>query len=539
MAPFGFPSSQSLSQRNPRNMQYDQQEEEQRLLSQGGHYDNDQEQPRRDSHVSRRKGFWDVEEDFDSEEECYDDEDHEARIQRLKNNRWYIWRYVAVAAAVGFSFIIFKLVLMMYAHSKEMHNMHAPAQRLYNNGTHQFAPTVVYISLDGFRNDYLERGVTPNLAKFASEGVSAEYMNPSFPSITFPNHWTLATGLYPESHGIVGNEFYDPAMGKMFIHKKPEISSRSEWWSGEPIWATSSRQGRKSAVIMWPGSPVPSTMPDYLVDYDREVTAQQKMDIALEWFDLPFEERPQMISIYVPQVDQKGHGGGPEGKQLNSVLSKMDDAVGHLLQGLEARNLHEHVHVVIVSDHGMAQTDKSRLILYEDILSKESLSFLRVREAWPLLSLRPKDDAPEGSVQQIYEELYNYTQQKQQVEDGAHFQVYLRENVPERFHYSENDRIAPIVTIPDVGYAIISHSDYDIHSGKDYRPRGIHGYDNMAPEMRAIFMAKGPRVEQLYPQPGTVVAPFFNVEVYGFLTQLLHLNEAPNNGTLHGMFVQK
>ncbi|KAI7856861.1 alkaline-phosphatase-like protein [Circinella umbellata] len=365
-------------------------------------------------------------------------------------------------------------------------------------------------------------------------------MNPSFPSITFPNHWTLATGLYPEAHGIVGNEFYDPEKRKMFIHKKPEISMQPEWWSGEPIWTTSSKQGRKSGVIMWPGSAVPSTLPDYLIDYEREVTAEQKIDIALQWFDKPLEERPEMISIYIPQVDQKGHGGGPQGKQLNSVLTKMDDAVGHLLQGLEERNLDKHVNVVIVSDHGMAQTDKSRLIFYEDILSNKSLSFLREREAWPLLNLRPIDNAPEGIVQQIYEELYNYTQQFELHPDGnAHFQVYLRENVPERFHYSKNERIAPIVAIPDVGYSIISHKDYKIDSGLDYRPRGIHGYDNLAPEMRAIFMARGPKIEMMYPQAGTVVSPFFNVEVYGFLARLLNLNEAPNNGTLHGIFQQR
>ncbi|KAI8139003.1 alkaline-phosphatase-like protein [Fennellomyces sp. T-0311] len=358
-------------------------------------------------------------------------------------------------------------------------------------------------------------------------------MNPSFPSITFPNHWTLATGLYPEAHGIIGNEFYDPTYKKMFVHKKPEISTNPEWWSGEPIWRTSSKQGRKSAVIMWPGSATPTTLPDYLVDYERAISAQDKMDTALGWFDLPMEERPQMMSIYIPQVDQKGHGGGPEGKQLNGVLTMMDDAIGYLMQGLKDRNLDTHVNVVIVSDHGMAQTDKSRLIFYDDILSKESMTFLREREAWPLLNLRPTDNAPEGTVQRIYEELYNYTQ----ITD-AHYQVYLRENVPERFHYSATDRIAPIVTIPDVGYSIISHRDYDIHSGKDYRPRGIHGYDNLALEMRAIFMARGPRVQQYYPR-GAVVAPFFNVEVYGFLTRLLNLNEAPNNGSLHGVFSVK
>ncbi|KAI9317906.1 alkaline-phosphatase-like protein [Dichotomocladium elegans] len=354
-------------------------------------------------------------------------------------------------------------------------------------------------------------------------------MNPSFPSITFPNHWTLATGLYPEAHGIVGNEFYDPSFKTTFIHKKPEISSQNRWWSGEPIWATSNRQGRKSGVIMWPGSPVASTAPTYLVDYDRQVSAQQKMDIALNWLDLPLEERPQVISIYIPQVDQKGHGGGPEGGQLNGVLAQMDAAVGYLLQGLEARNIHEHCNIVIVSDHGMAQTHKSRLIFYDDILSKQSMSYLQEREAWPLLSLRPREDAPPHAVQQIYSELASSAR----LTPEPHFQVYLRDDVPERFHYRATERIAPIVVIPDVGYSIITRSDFNVSSDKDYRPRGIHGYDNMAVEMRAIFMARGPRISHWYDK-GTVLAPFVNVEVYSFLTRIMNLDPAPNNGTHAG-----
>lgn len=180
----------------------------------------------------------------------------------------------------------------------------------------------------------------------------------------------------------------------------------------------------------------------------------------------------------------------------------------------------------------MAQTHKSRLIYYEDILSKESLSYLRQREAWPLLSLRPKDDAPPHAIDQIYSELLHYTQSV----DEPHFQVYLRKDIPERFNYRATERIAPIVGIPDVGYSFVSHKDYDKNSAKPYRPMGIHGYDNLAPEMRAIFMARGPRVEKKYPR-GSVVAPFFNVEVYAFVAGLLNLEPAPNNGTLNGHFM--
>ncbi|KAI9301998.1 alkaline-phosphatase-like protein [Cunninghamella echinulata] len=356
-------------------------------------------------------------------------------------------------------------------------------------------------------------------------------MLPSFPSITFPNHWTLVTGLYPEAHGIIGNEFYDPNLHEKFIHKKPEISQHPKWWKGEPIWKTASSQGKLSGVVMWPGSGVPTMKADYFIDYKREFTAQSKMVTVLEWLDSPLEKRPQMISVYIPQVDQKGHGGGPDGAQLNSVLKNMDDAIGYLLDGLTERNLDSHVHVVIVSDHGMAQTHKSRVIYYDDIISPQSRSYLMDREAWPLLNLRPKENAPPYAVEQIYNEFMNYTKQH----NDTHFRVYLREDVPDQYHYSNNQRIAPIVVIPDVGYSFALHSEFNNTADGDYRPRGIHGYDNFAYEMRAIFMARGPRVERKWGR-GAILKPFQNTEVYHFVADLLNLEPSPNNCTLCSEF---
>lgn len=208
----------------------------------------------------------------------------------------------------------------------------------------------------------------------------------------------------------------------------------------------------------------------------------------------------------------------------------MDDAVGHLMSGLAQRNLEKHVHLVVVSDHGMAQSDRSRLIFYDEIISAESESFLRKREAWPLLGLRLKDDAPDHAIDQIYNEIYQYTQENK----DCHFQVYKREEMPSRFHYDATERVAPIVMIPDVGYLIIHSTDYNTKTGK-YGPNGVHGYDNMALEMRAIFAARGPGIDKNYVQ-GSVVDPFFNIEMYGFLTTLLGLDPAPNNSTLNGIF---
>ncbi|CEP07126.1 hypothetical protein [Parasitella parasitica] len=414
-----------------------------------------------------------------------------------------------VVFTLGFCALVAKIVV------NELDKESIAKSHLYYNGSTYFDTTVIYISLDGFRNDYLDRKVTPNIDLIAEQGIRAEYLIPSFPSITFPNHWTLVTGLYPESHGIVANEFYDPELKEEFIHKKPSISGDPKWWGGEPIWVTSKNQGKKSAVIMWPGSNVPihQVSPDYYVAYTRETTAIDKMDIVLDWLDMPIDKRPQSISIYIPQVDQKGHGGGPDGKQATE------------------RNIDKHVHLVVVSDHGMAASDKSRLIYYDKIISAESESYLRKREAWPLLGLRPKDDAPEFAIDQIYSEILQYIKEN----ENPHFQVYKRKDMPARFHYNSTERIAPIVLIPDVNYSIIRSTDYDQNSEKPYSPRGIHGYDNMALEMRAIFAARGPSIEEAY-IPGTVLSPFYNVELYRFLTNILDLDPAPNNATLNGVF---
>lgn len=179
----------------------------------------------------------------------------------------------------------------------------------------------------------------------------------------------------------------------------------------------------------------------------------------------------------------------------------------------------------------MAASDKSRLIYYDKIISAESESYIRKREAWPLLGLRPKDDAPEFAIDQIYSEIYQYVKET----ENPHFQVYKRENMPARFHYNSTERIAPIILIPDVGYSIIRSTDYNQNSEKPYGPKGIHGYDNMALEMRAIFAARGPKIEEKYIS-GTVVKPFYNIEMYKFLSNLLDLNAAPSNATLNGVF---
>lgn len=187
-----------------------------------------------------------------------------------------------------------------------------------------------------------------------------------------------------------------------------------------------------------------------------------------------------------------------------------------------------------VSDHGMAATHASRVIYYDDILSPKTLSWFREREAWPLLGLRPKPDAPRYAIQKAYEELYNHTL----LNPDAHFQVYLREDMPLRYHYNTSERIAPVIAVPDSGYVMVSHEEWQPNAQNKgvFDPQGVHGYDNLAPDMRAIFIARGQMIDLLY-RRNTVLAPFYNTEVYSFLCKALDIDPAPHNGTLEGQLL--
>ncbi|KAI8970385.1 alkaline-phosphatase-like protein [Mycotypha africana] len=403
-------------------------------------------------------------------------------------------------------------------------------ERLYNNGSEYFASTVILISLDGFRPDYMERNITPHMNQLASDGIMAKYMHPVFPPSTFPNHWTLVTGLYPESHGIVANLFYDPTFDAFFSHTDSSITSDQKWWKGQSIWTTCKFNNKRSGSIMWPGAEANMFAPDLVIGFNDTMGIKEKIDITLKWLDLPYDDRPQIITVYVPQIDQEGHRNGPNGSKLNDYIKEADDVIGYLGEELKKRNLENHVHTVIVSDHGMAETNDSKLIYYDDILSEDLLKHVGNREALPLLDLRPAPDASSDTIQKIYDQLFNYTQSVFK----PHFEVYLKKDMPDRYHYKNSDRITPIVAIPEVGYTFVTHSEIAKKGGK-FRKGGNHGYDNLADEMRGIFLAKGPKLDNKY-RAGTILAPFFNIEVYRFLTELLNVDAAPNNGTLDADF---
>ncbi|KAI7822466.1 alkaline-phosphatase-like protein [Kickxella alabastrina] len=374
------------------------------------------------------------------------------------------------------------------------HRMGLAERALVSNGTHLFHPTLILVSLDGFRADYLDRGITPELLRLGKRGLRADYMIPSFPSSTFPNHYTIVTGMYPGSHGIVSNEFYDTELNDTFVYKDAKRNIESKWWEGgEPIWVTAEKQGIRAGINMWPGSTavIHRTKPTYVLPYNDNVHPTKKTQQLLEWLDLPLENRPAFLATYMPEVDSVAHRLGPDARDVNNAISLVDTALGDLWTQLEQRNLTHIVNLMVVSDHGMAAAKTQANAIYLDGVI--DLTKVRGIYNWPLGGIQPLDEA---DVPEMYEQL-------RRASVGQPWSVYLRKDIPERFHYTNKARIAPVYIIPELPYYVTTRAMDKFHarkqleleqqdSGKKNRIIGAHGFDNLHPLMRATFVAVGP-----------------------------------------------
>lgn len=446
-----------------------------------------------------------------------------AHSSMSKRRKLALWHIVALSIAALFAALSFGA----YKVTRSSRPAHLS---LLSNGTSTFAPTTILISLDGFRADFLTRGITPTLNQFIADGVSPRYMKPSFPSVTFPNHYTLVTGLYPESHGVVGNTFWDPDLEAEFHYTDPARSMQPKWWAGgEPLWVTAEKQNVKAGIHMWPGSEAGVEYGATYVDkFNGTEVLSRKTERILSLLDLPSIEnelvsqlRPQFIAAYVPNVDSMGHKFGPNSTEVWDTISSVDEMLHYLFLGLEERNLTSLVNVVVVSDHGMATTSTDRLIQLDDLIDLDLVEHI---DGWPLYGLRPKNPI---DLRGLYDRLLVESQ------SSGNFEVYMKENMPARYHFSNNDRIAPVWVIPNTGWAIVHKEDFDVKKanvqGETYNPKGLHGYDHEHPLMRAIFVARGPAFPH---KPNSKLENFQNTEVYNIVCDSLGIEPKPNNGTL-------
>ncbi|WP_249138269.1 alkaline phosphatase family protein [Phenylobacterium montanum] len=366
---------------------------------------------------------------------------------------------------------------------------------------------LILISIDGFRWDYLNRGVSPNLTALAAGGVRAERMLPSFPSITFPNHYTLVTGLYPDHHGVVANTFEDPAAPGGVFH----MSSKDEvWWAGgTPLWDTARSQGIVTATEFWPGSEtaIRGVRPDYWDAYNAAKGGDRRVDQVLAWLDLPPAQRPGFITLYFEAVDSGGHLFGPDSPQVNTAIASVDGYIGRLVAGLKARNMP--TDIIVVADHGMAAVSRDNTV-YLDDLADASAMHVVFTDAVAGIDI---PDTPAGRAAEA-----------RLLGAHPHLTCWKKGEVPKRLHYGTNPRVPDVVCMADVGWLVESRAEAARHH---FPLKGEHGYDNQAPEMGALFIASGPDFKA-----GAVLPPFPNVDVYPLMAKLLGVKPEPNDGDI-------
>jgi predicted AlkP superfamily pyrophosphatase or phosphodiesterase len=372
------------------------------------------------------------------------------------------------------------------------------------------AGSLILISIDGYRSDYLQRGFTPIIAALADDGVRAKGMRPAYPSITFPNHYTLVTGLYPDHHGVIANTMEDPSItpDSRFTLSDFTAVSDARWWNeATPIWVTAKQQGLHTATLFWPGSeaPIQGVRPDFWAHYDAAMTPDQRVDMVLDWLDLPVEKRPAFITLYFDQVDHQGHEHGPDSAEVNMALRQTDQAIGRLEAGLKARGLFDKANLVIVADHGMAATSPQRLIYLDDLTDPKHL---HVVDSGALGELSADTPAAARAVIGVH----------------PHMTCWAKADIPARLHYGTNPRVQPIVCMPQVGWMVTTREDAAKHKET---PQGEHGYDPAAPQMSALFVAHGPAFRRHWVEEG-----FDNVDVYPLLTRVLGIKPEPNDGRL-------
>jgi predicted AlkP superfamily pyrophosphatase or phosphodiesterase len=370
--------------------------------------------------------------------------------------------------------------------------------------------TVVLIALDGFRWDYLDRPVAVNLRALAERGVRAERLIPSFPSKTYPNHYTLVTGLYPQNHGIVANVIHDSALGWFRTGADPAVRD-GRWFGGEPIWVTAEKRGIRTAVYFWPATEaeIGGVRPTWYVGYHKAISREARVNRVLDWLAMPKSERPRFITAYFEDTDNAGHEFGPTAARTDSAIATVDSAIGAIVKGIERLGRTNDVHVVVVSDHGMAETAPARTIYLDDLVSLDSL---RVIDWTPVATIEPAA----GRDAYVYSRLH-----------GAHpnLAVYRKADVPARLHFSAGHRISPIVAIADEGWTISTRARIAALKGRS--SQGAHGYDNALPSMSGILVAAGPGLRSGFVRP-----PLENVHVYPLLAALLGITPAASDGSI-------
>ncbi|MCV9926669.1 ectonucleotide pyrophosphatase/phosphodiesterase [Flavobacterium sp. LS1R49] len=362
---------------------------------------------------------------------------------------------------------------------------------------------VVLVSMDGFRWDYAKQFNLPNLKQIAKEGIHAKSMKPSYPSKTFPNHYSIVTGLYPDHHGIINNVFYDATLNESFS-LSTNAKNDSRFYGGNPIWNVAEQQGIKTASFFWPGSDTDQKRPSYYKNYDNKIPYETRIDTVLKWLQLPEKQRPHLVTLYFDEPDHTGHNFGPLSVENKKMVIKMDSIMGELSHKLDQLAIGKQINLIIVSDHGMASISNDKKVAILDYLKPEWLDYKNVIN--PIMSLQAKSGYQDSIAKAL--------------KKVPHIKFWRSTDVPKRLHYGTNPRVHDFVIEAEKGYSLVNNKTQNIKGG-------THGYDNKEKDMHAIFYAKGPAFKV-----DKEVKSFQNVSVYPLIAHILGLKIDKVDGKL-------
>jgi predicted AlkP superfamily pyrophosphatase or phosphodiesterase len=378
-----------------------------------------------------------------------------------------------------------------------------------NSKASQEKPYLILISLDGFRWDYVERFQPPNIVNFIKNGVQAESLIPSFPSKTFPNHYSIATGMYPENHGIIGNSFYSYDKNKLYRLANRETVEDGTFYKGTPIWVAAEKENMVSASFFFVGTEadVQVMHPSYYYTFDNSIKNEVRVKQALDWLVMPAKKRPHLITMYFSDMDDTGHDYGPSAdEKLKETLFALDKHLGNLFAGVAKTGLP--ANIIIVSDHGMADIPVSKYLSIETIENDELYTTLN---NGAIVNIHPKENVSIDSV-------YAYLKSKEQ-----HFKVYKTDETPGFEYTPKNKDWGSVQVLPDYGYYFSSTRGIEIRKQQKHTTYGVHGYDSKQKDMHGIFYAKGPAFKDGFTSPSVK-----NIHIYPVMSYILGL-ETPDN----------
>ena len=374
-----------------------------------------------------------------------------------------------------------------------------------NSKTALAQPYLILISLDGFRWDYVERFQPPNLLKFINKGVQAESLIPCFPSKTFPNHYSVATGMYPDHHGLVDNSFYNFDKKEIYKISNRQIVQDGTWYGGTPIWVQAAKSGMVTASYFFVGSEadVQGIRPSYYYNFDRNVPNKERVQQALDWLKMPAKKRPHLITMYFSDMDDMGHSFGPNNDaKLKDALFSLDTVLGDLFNGVKRLGLP--VNIIIVSDHGMLEVPTENYMPNESIENEE---LYHIISNGAIVHVYPKDISQTDSI-------YDYLKSKEN-----HFKAYKTADTPQFEIVPKNKNWGSVQVVPDKGWYFTSQRNIGFKKGRNKKINGEHGFDSNYKELHGILYANGPAFKN-----GHVVPSVKNIHIYPVMCEILGLD---------------